>query len=290
MQMIEETIAVMRTVRGGAGPETVVLLHGTVPGHSAYCGGAHVWQRTLSVLSRDRHVVAIDLPGCGGSMIEAHEFNIEAMARRITAAIDALGRGPCHLVGHDEGGLIALTVALEAADKVRSVTVVAGRSAAPTGDGVSNLTLSQTPQPLWSRASQAFVLERLSYSRHHLDDFIYRSAICGEGAAHRAAAELVRSGAYRTSYAPSAAKAKIAVFAAAREGRLGTPVQVVWGSHDPMTRVEEGFALFKILAGQQPRCQFHIVNRAGSLPFHEEPETFGMIVSAFQDGVSAERH
>lgn len=46
---------------------------------------------------------------------------------------------------------------------------------------------------------------------------------------------------------------------------------------------------FEAIAVRQPAAQYHLMNRSGALPFHEEPEAFHHIVASFQDGVAAER-
>ncbi|MGB7099862.1 MAG: hypothetical protein WBD95_14000 [Xanthobacteraceae bacterium] len=49
------------------------------------------------------------------------------------------------------------------------------------------------------------------------------------------------------------------------------PTQIVWASHDPATTREAGFVLFDVISGKQKATQFHVINRAGSFPFREQP-------------------
>jgi pimeloyl-ACP methyl ester carboxylesterase len=246
----------------------------------------------LPLFARDRHVVALDLPGSGGTAMAGRDaFTINGLGRHVGSVVDALGVPACHLVGHDHGGLVALWLAMEVPDLVRSLTVVASPSAAPTGDGLHNFTLAHPPAPLWSRASQAWALERISYSRHHIDDALLdRSVACAAGTPHRDAVAVAADGGYQRVFGPSAAKTRGRVFATCRERGIAAPVQVVWGSHDPLTTPKQGFALYQAIAARQRAAQYHLINRAGALPFHEEPETFHQIVAAFQDGVQGERY
>ena len=46
--------------------------------------------------------------------------------------------------------------------------------------------------------------------------------------------------------------------------------------------------LYKVIAACQKATQFHVVNRAGNLPFREEAAGFAAIVSAFHDGLAVE--
>ena len=46
--------------------------------------------------------------------------------------------------------------------------------------------------------------------------------------------------------------------------------------------------LFKIIAEKQRATQFHLINRAGSFPFREQPAEFAQVVASFQDGIELE--
>jgi 2-hydroxy-6-oxonona-2,4-dienedioate hydrolase len=67
------------------------------------------------------------------------------------------------------------------------------------------------------------------------------------------------------------------------------PTQLVWASHDARAPREAGYVLFKIIADKQRATQFHLINRAGTFAFREQPEEFSKVVAAFHDGVDLER-
>ena len=75
---------------------------------------------------------------------------------------------------------------------------------------------------------------------------------------------------------------------ALRTSGLSVPTQLVWSSHDPLAPREGGYVLFKIIAERQRATQFHLINRAGSFPFREQPEEFAQVVASFQDGIELE--
>lgn len=240
----------------------IVFIHGGVPGVTPYISGAHIWGRALERF--DRRVVALSL--------QATE--VDGMAKEVRAAI--AGFDACHLVGHDLGGLIALCVAAEVPKQVRSVSAVGSVAAAPTGDGVVNLTLAHPPAPRWSRESQRWALERISYSHHHIDDALLDACV-------RAALQAPLGEDER--FVPSLAAAKGRFYALCREQGFPVPAQVIWGTHDPLGSLEQGLWLFRILAERQKVAHFHAINRAGSLCFREEPEAFHQAVSAFIDAL-----
>ena len=187
-EFVEVAGARTRVVQGGPEREPILFLHGGAPGATLYCSGAHIWSPCLPLFASARRVAALDLPGFGETPAPQDGASIDRAGRFALALIDALRLAPCHLVGHDEGGLIALWAALEAPAKFRSVSVAAGAAAAPSGDSVASLALLNPPRPLWSRAAQAWAFERLSYTPHHIaPGLLDRCAACADAPPHRTA-------------------------------------------------------------------------------------------------------
>ncbi len=234
-----------------------VFIHGGVPGVTPYASGPHIWGRQ------------------DGLMVEVSGKTVDAMTQSVRKAIE--GKGKCHLVGHDLGGLLAFNLAIEAPQLVSAVTAVASVAAAPTGDGVPDVTLAHPPRPLLSRESQRWALQRVSYSHHHVDDALLDG--CVKAAARQAAVDA-------DEFVPSLMKSKSRFYEVCRTDGIKVPCQVIWGSHDPLGTFDHGLWLFRGIAQKQRAAQFHVINRAGALPFREEPEAFHHLVAAFQDGLS----
>ena len=234
-----------------------VFIHGGVPGVTPYASGPHIWG--------DQE----------GEKVTVTGRTVDAMTASVRKSIE--GKGKCHLVGHDLGGLLAFNVAIESPQLVSAVTVVASVAAAPTGDSVPNNTLDYPPQPLWSRESQRWALERVSYSHHHIDDALLEG--CVKAAAQQAAVD-------PNEFVPSLMKAKSRFYEVCRTEGIKVPCQIIWGSHDPLGTFDHGLWLFRGVAQKQRAAQFHVINRAGALPFREEPAAFHQIVSAFAEGIS----
>lgn len=273
-------------LRGGAG-EPVLFLHGGVPGLSLYCSGAHLWSDYLPLAARERQVIAPDLPGFGDSAPAGEPYGIEAMASTALGLIEALKLGPCHVVGHDEGGAIAIAMALAAPEALRSITIVASPTAAPSGDSVENLTLAHPPGPRWSRAAQAWALTRMSHDPHHVDAALLdRCVECAEASAHRAAAARAPAE-IALDLVQSVARAKGQFYTVCRDGAFPVPAQLVWGADDPLTSLEHGRVLYGIIAARQRAAHLHVLNRAGNLPFREDRAAFHHVLTAFHDGLAA---
>ena len=107
--------ATIRSLVAGDGPEPVVCLHGLGSNKASFF-------ETVSALTPDHTVHAIDLPGFGGSSKPARgAYDAPYFARAVLGYMDALGLQRAHLVGNSMGGRIALELAL--ADPDRAITV-----------------------------------------------------------------------------------------------------------------------------------------------------------------------
>ncbi|MBV9921298.1 MAG: alpha/beta fold hydrolase [Pseudonocardia sp.] len=99
-------------VRGGAGP-TVLLIHG-------FRQDGYEW-RYVMPLARRFSVVAVDLPGVGGSGAPDAGHDAPTMAIDVAELVDGLGVGPVHVVGHDVGGWVAYALGRLGPDLARSI-------------------------------------------------------------------------------------------------------------------------------------------------------------------------
>ncbi|MBS0408592.1 MAG: acetoin dehydrogenase dihydrolipoyllysine-residue acetyltransferase subunit, partial [Proteobacteria bacterium] len=110
-----------RTIRlGRAGPEAgapVVLIHG-------YAGDLNNWQFNVEALAAKAPVIAIDLPGHGGSSKDVGDASLSGLAEAVGGALDASGVTAAHLVGHSLGGAVAARLAADRPELARSLTLI----------------------------------------------------------------------------------------------------------------------------------------------------------------------
>jgi pimeloyl-ACP methyl ester carboxylesterase len=105
----------IRYVRSGQGPP-VVLIHG-------FASSIYTWKDLIPTLARDHEVVAIDLPGFGGSQIP-ERLSPALYERVVPALLDRLALGQADLVGHSLGGAVAVVLAARQPERVRRLVLI----------------------------------------------------------------------------------------------------------------------------------------------------------------------
>ncbi|PYQ40305.1 MAG: hypothetical protein DMF77_18720 [Acidobacteria bacterium] len=107
----------LRYVRKGSGPP-LVLLHGL--GSSVY-----TWKYVWPTLAAHHDVIAMDLPGFGGSAVPERPKG-ETTMRSVVGLMDRLGIARASLVGNSLGGAIAVAVAARAPGRVDRLVLIDG--------------------------------------------------------------------------------------------------------------------------------------------------------------------
>lgn len=234
-----------------------------------------LWDPVVPALAASRRIVALDTLGQGGTGAGPGEASFGAALDHLAAALEALGLARAHLVGHDEGALLAIRLALRDPARVASVTLVSAPSVAPTGDGLDPLTLANPLGPRLSARGQRWALERVSFTGHHVTEDLVADAV--------AAAPPATQG----PVAKTMARAKGDTFADLRDAGLPVPAAVVWGLNDPVAPPAHGRELLELIARRQRVAQLHLVNRAGYFAYREQPALCAALVDGFLRGIDA---
>lgn len=96
----KETVTFFDKGKGKA----VVLLHG-------FLGSHKIWESTINDLSRSYRVIAIDLPGHGGTACFGYAHTMDLMAKCVKSVMDYLRLKRYVIIGHSLGGYVALSFA-----------------------------------------------------------------------------------------------------------------------------------------------------------------------------------
>jgi pyruvate dehydrogenase E2 component (dihydrolipoamide acetyltransferase) len=111
-------------LRQGTG-RPLVLLHG-------FGAELNSWRPLVAALGTERPILAVDLPGHGGSPALPAP-SLPGLARAVTEALEAEGAGSVDLVGHSLGGAVAAEVAH--GTEVRSLFLMAPAGLGPDING-----------------------------------------------------------------------------------------------------------------------------------------------------------
>lgn len=88
--------------------------------------GSELWDGTVDELRRTSpslRILRIDLPGHGASPAAREPFTIAGLARAALRVVDEIGGGSFHLAGVSLGAAVALELALEVPDRVRTLAM-----------------------------------------------------------------------------------------------------------------------------------------------------------------------
>ncbi|MBO9451222.1 alpha/beta fold hydrolase [Tropicibacter sp. R16_0] len=99
--------------------EPVMLIHGVGMQSAA-------WGPQVDALSATHHVIAVDMPGHGGSDPLPEAAELPDFVAWASEVLRALNVGPVNLAGHSMGALIAGGMAIEHPEQIRRVAVVNG--------------------------------------------------------------------------------------------------------------------------------------------------------------------
>lgn len=137
---------------GGTGQD-LVLIHG-------FGSDRLSWAGTSPALMEVAQVHSLDLPGHGDSLAaDAGDGSARALAQAVAAAIDAHGLGKVHLVGHSLGGSIAMLLALDQPERVRSLSLLAP---AGLGRGIDHDFLARFPELSTKEEAEALLQKLVS--------------------------------------------------------------------------------------------------------------------------------
>lgn len=104
----------------GQGP-ALLLLHG-------FTGSLHTWDPFLPELARHFRVIAVDLPGHGGTDApgDPERYRMERCIADLLAILDGLGVDRTAVLGYSMGGRVALHLAAAAPQRVEGLIVESG--------------------------------------------------------------------------------------------------------------------------------------------------------------------
>jgi pimeloyl-ACP methyl ester carboxylesterase len=251
----------LRYVRRGEGPP-VVLLHGLA-------SSIYTWKDVLPVLAAHHDVVAIDLPGFGGSAVPDHPGG-EPAVRSVLGLLDRLGIPRASFVGNSLGGAIAVAIAAWAPERVdRLVLIDAAGYNFASGDRPFVLRLAAGVPAVVAEALPVRPLVTLGLRQvFHDDRMVTRDRVA------EYVAPLRRPGAARAVRGMLLGADSLGFPGIVRGVRA--PTLVIWGRHDTWVPVRDAARFAADIPGARVA-----VLEAGHMPQEERPAETAALIAEF---------
>ena len=223
----------------------VLLLHG-------FGADLNTWMFTQPALAEGRRVIALDLPGHGGSAKDVGSGNAEHFTDAVASAAGALGIERVHLVGHSMGGAVAASLALRRPELVATLTLIASAGLGPDiNAGFIDGFVRASRRREAVEVLNLLVHDPALVSRTMVEDVLRYKRLDGVAAALAKIAEAWFAGGRQS------------LDLTAQVAALGLPIQIIWGREDRIVPVSHAEALAS-------RLPVHILNDAGHLPHMEK--------------------
>jgi pimeloyl-ACP methyl ester carboxylesterase len=236
--------------------------------HGSGASGAS-WGPVAGGLAGHRHVIRVDLPGCGQSP-PAPSYDVPEQAGRVAVLLDDLGLRHVTLAGHSSGGYVATALAEQRPDLVGSLALIS------TGPSLDALL----PQPfilrallapplgplLWPMRSDAMIRKGISATTARPVDIPGDAVADLKNITYRAFRKVLR---------------RNAAYVAERSvpGRLaglGVPVLVIFGAADPRYDPSSAHQYDPV-----PNARVEMLPGVGHVPMLEAPETTSELLLGF---------
>jgi len=197
----------------GFGDSVVLLLHG-------FGGDLDNWMFNLDSLAEKHRVLALDLPGHGQSVKTNVDPSLSGMATFVRKFLDVLSVSSVHVVGHSMGGAIAMQLASDSPETVKSLGLICSAGLGPdiNSDYLRGFVEAQTHQELKLVLQQLFADESL-VNLQLVNDILNYKRIDGVEATLNALSETLISAGEQTFLTDNIVAS-------------GIPVLVIWGKQD----------------------------------------------------------
>jgi len=254
---------------GDASHPTLLLIHG-------FTASAYVWNVVAPALAaEDFHVVAVDLLGFGYSDKPSwFDYKITSQARVISRFMDRLGIGRAGVVGSSYGGAVALTLALDYAERVEKLVLV---DAVINDEATNHPIMKLAKIPGLGEVLTPFLIDSKRFMKMRM-----------QGTLAPANHHLITRDRIESIIRPL--QAKDGHNAVLQSGRnwdanrierdahlVSHPTLVIWGEEDTVISIQCGEKLYNSILNSR----FVVLKDCGHVPQEEKPELFTSLVSSF---------
>ena len=267
----------------GDGP-VLVLFHGGHFGSHDAADSADDWGLNFDGLAQWFRVIAVDKIGQGhtDNPKRDEDYTMAAVVQHAYGFLKALGLRDVHPLGHSRGAYLVARLCLEHPELFKSCILIDTNTLAP-GISKNEIVMANPPQPRLSRESQRWIFQRYSFSFEHITDgwLDAVTAIAALPKYQQAVYKMETLGLRTTRFLPHLARQKDETLGWIRDRGFGIPTLLLWGFNDPTATLDQGHALFDLIAHGTSDSRMHIFNRAGHFTYREHPAEFNDLIRTF---------
>jgi 4,5:9,10-diseco-3-hydroxy-5,9,17-trioxoandrosta-1(10),2-diene-4-oate hydrolase len=249
----------LRSVRAGSGQPTLVLIHG-------YGESLTTWRSVFDRLAENHRVVALDVPGAGGSDKPDSSYSLPALTQRLSRFLDLWTEGPVVIVGHSMGGEVAASLALARPDRIERAILIA-----PAGYRIGLGGIMETMNPGRARTIGKYLALRSFITPIHDPGWMYepdsmaRYDLTEDPAYSRAATRMLEEFDFKGLRD--------------RFKDITQPTLLIWGGLDPVVPFSVGDTLSHTI----PCVRYVPLPKAFHRPQAEVPDTVVAVITRFLD-------
>ena len=234
----------------------LLLLHG-------FTSSTYSWKDVFEPLSKDFHVIAVDLKGFGFSGKPDGDYSRRAQAALVTRLLDYLKIEKAWLCGNSMGGEIALDVALVNPQRIAGLILI--DSSGVEVPGSSSLAPSYLLIPVVGRVLTALSLTSDKLVRQGLEKSFYDHAkVTDERVANYYRPLQTRGG----QLAALRARVQADLFPIEQDlGKVNAPALIIWGAADQLIPLAAGRKMSSLIKDSR----LVIFESCGHLPQEEMP-------------------
>lgn len=253
----------------GSGPP-LVLVHGL-------SGAWQSWLEQIPHFAKTHRVIAVDLPGFGGSPMPPWEISISAYGRFVRDFIEKLGIERASLVGNSMGGFIATELAITEPNRVDDLTLVSAagityaRARREPAAVIGRLAVAAAPVALRFQMSgiRRPGLRRAAYQGVFHDPNSIRPELLYENTVPALTSSPGYYDALTTLWGYDIRH---------RLEEIEVPTLIVWGRNDRIVPVPAALAYRKRIGDN---AELEIFDECGHVPQMERPVRFNRVLARF---------
>ena len=230
----------LRYLQQGNGEQNILLIHG-------FGGDIDNWLFNINDLSAKATVYALDLPGHGQSSKDVSDGSLGALAGQVVDFMNEVDCSLAHLVGHSLGGAVAQQIAIDHAQHVKSLSLIAS---AGIGDEINQTYIDGFIQSNSRRQLKPFVQSLFAdmelVNRQMIDDILKYKRLDNANQALQVIADA------------NFVEGKQQSLPLYQLMEAGFPLQIIWGREDKIIPVSHASTC-------EQKCPVKIIADAGHM-------------------------